>query len=65
MPSGSSLAVTYPGLFGSRVGGMGRSACCAGERDWLNRGLAIVITVSRTAILRNPGSARMERFCGI
>ena len=32
-PSGSSLAVTYPGVAGSRVGGVGRGAgvvCCGG-----------------------------------
>ena len=32
-PSGNSLAVTYPGVFGSRVGGVGRgagAAACAG-----------------------------------
>src|SRR3954470_16851511 len=32
-PSGSSLAVTYPGVFGSRVGGVGRGGAagvCAG-----------------------------------
>src|ERR1700748_1422839 len=26
VPSGSSLAVTYPGVWGSRVGGVGRAA---------------------------------------
>src|SRR5688500_13377393 len=31
VPSGNSVAVTYPGVCGSRVGGVGRAGCVAGD----------------------------------
>ena len=48
-PSGSSFAVTYPGVFGSRVGGVGRAGgvavCAAGA------GVAGVPAVCAIAVL--------------
>src|SRR5580693_2924914 len=64
-PSGNSFAVTKPGLFGSRVGGAGRSVGCAEGADWPNAGLIspgaiIKITTTRGAMLRQRGIAVMR-----
>src|SRR5205085_8623335 len=37
VPSGNSLAVTYPGVFGSRVGGVGRGVCARTNGAAANR----------------------------
>src|SRR5271165_4164375 len=55
VPSGSSLAVTNPGVFGSRVGGLGRFGRAAaggvGLFVWADAGLTPAIRLIKQAML--------------
>ena len=46
-PSGSSFAVTYPGVLGSRVGGGVRSDRCVGGADWAQAGTETATTPTK------------------
>jgi hypothetical protein len=68
VPSGNSFALTYPGVFGSRVGGVGRGAgvtvgaAVGGDPGvlWAIAGIALVITqVTTPALIVRQKALRM------
>src|SRR5579863_5142267 len=62
-PSGSSFALTYPGVCGSRVGGAGRSECCAGGADWQDTDATMAATDREYTSVRERVREAMWPLC--
>jgi hypothetical protein len=63
-PSGNSFASTYPGLLGSRVGGVGRSVRRAAGGDCDEIGFRTT-KLTNSVTIRERGTGVMCPFCGI
>src|ERR1022692_1948555 len=64
-PSGSSLAVTQPGVLGSRVGGARRSVGCGEGGDWAETGLETAARLTRRQMRREREVSVISLFCSI
>jgi hypothetical protein len=62
-PSGNSFASTYPGLLGSRVGGVGRSVRRAAGGDCDEIGFRTT-KLTNSVTIRQRGTGVMCPFCG-
>jgi hypothetical protein len=64
-PSVISLAVTKPGVLGSRVDGAGRSVCCPDGGVSAETGLTATTRLTTRQMVTGRGSKGMVLFCSI
>src|SRR6185295_7422873 len=59
VPSGNSFAGTYPGVFGSRVGGVGRAGALAAAGAWAGAGCRVAVRLIKKAIVGSRNTSKL------